>query len=254
MIQVKGLIKNYGSFRAVDNVSFDVKPGEVFGFLGPNGAGKTTTMRMIAGLLLPSEGQITIDGFDLRTHPQEAKRISSFIPDRPYLYEKLTAMEFLVFVGGLYEMERQQVQNRAQEMLTLFGLADWRDAMVENFSHGMKQRLVFSAALLTQPKLLIVDEPMVGLDPKGARLVKNVFRQLCEEKGLTVFVSTHTMDVAQEVCDRIAIIHKGQIAALGTLSEIQAQIGIEGSRLEDIFLQITEENQDAVRPGGVENS
>ncbi|MBL92698.1 MAG: ABC transporter [Myxococcales bacterium] len=244
MIQVQGLIKDYSDFRAVNNVSFEVKAGEVFGFLGPNGAGKTTTMRMIAGLLMPTQGRISIGGFDLATQAKEAKRISSFIPDRPYLYEKLTAMEFLLFVGGLYQLDRAHVLKKAGEMLHTFGLTDWRDAMVENFSHGMKQRLVFSAALLTDPKVLIVDEPMVGLDPKGAKLVKNVFRELCHNKGLTVFVSTHTMDVAQEVCDRIAIIHKGEIAALGTLAEIENQVGVHNSRLEDIFLQITEETSD----------
>ncbi len=243
MIRVENLVKNFGSFRAVDNISFEVRAGEVFGFLGPNGAGKTTSMRMIAGLLMPSSGSISIDGFDFKTNIQDAKRISSFIPDRPYLYEKLTAIEFLLFVGGLYQLERNATQKRADEMLEMFGLPDWRDAMIENFSHGMKQRLVFASALLTQPKLLIVDEPMVGLDPKGARLVKDVFRNLCEEKGLTVFVSTHTMDVAQEVCDRLAIIHKGQIAALGSMQEIQNKIGMQDKRLEDIFLQITEESQ-----------
>ena len=246
MIQVKNLFKDFGAFRAVNDVSFEVRPGEVFGFLGPNGAGKTTSMRMIAGLLMPTSGEIIIDGHHFKTHIQEAKRICSFIPDRPYLYEKLTAMEFLLFLGGLYQLDRQATLKRAEEMLELFGLRDWRDAMIENFSHGMKQRLVFSSALLTEPKVLIVDEPMVGLDPKGARLVKDVFRDLCEQKGLTVFVSTHTMDVAQEVCDRIAIIHKGQIAALGTMAEIQDKIGMQDKRLEDIFLQITEENEQQV--------
>ena len=247
MIRVENLVKDFGSFRAVNNISFEVHAGEVFGFLGPNGAGKTTSMRMIAGLLKPTSGHISIDNYDFKSQIQEAKRISSFIPDRPYLYEKLTAFEFLLFVGGLYQLDRNLTQQRAEEMLELFGLSEWRDAMIENFSHGMKQRSGFSSALLTQPKLLIVDEPMVGLDPKGARLVKDVFRNLCEEKGLTVFVSTHTMDVAQEVCDRLAIIHRGQIAALGTMAEIQNKIGMQDEKLEDIFLQITEEQEQVQR-------
>jgi ABC-2 type transport system ATP-binding protein len=242
VIHVEDLKKRYGDFEAVKGVSFDVAPGEVFGFLGPNGAGKTTTMRMIAGLLRPSSGKVQIGGHNLLEDPESAKRITGFIPDRPYLYEKLTAFEFLEFVGGLHRMENGDVAVRAKTLLATFGLERWADGLVENFSHGMKQRLVFAAALLPRPRLLVVDEPMVGLDPRGMKLVKKVFRDLCASKALTVFVSTHTLEVAEEVCDRIAIIHQGQIVALGTMAALREQAGKDGGRLEDIFLQLTEEN------------
>jgi ABC-2 type transport system ATP-binding protein len=241
MIRARGLTKRYGSFAAVDGIDFDVSSGEVFGFLGPNGAGKTTTMQMIAGLILPTSGSIAIDGHDLASEPLAAKELTSFIPDRPYLYEKLTGFEFLVFVGGLYRIPRGRTADRATALLDRFGLTDWADALVESYSHGMKQRLVFAAAMLPDPRLLVVDEPMVGLDPRGARLVKDVFRELCEDRQLAVFLSTHTMTVAEEVCDRIAIIHRGRIAASGTMAELQREADRPGSRLEEIFLTITGE-------------
>jgi ABC-2 type transport system ATP-binding protein len=248
VIHVDNLKKNYGDFEAVKGVSFDVEAGEVFGFLGPNGAGKTTTMRMIAGLLRPSSGSVSIGGHDLLKDSESAKRITGFIPDRPYLYEKLTAFEFLEFVGGLHQMAAADAATRAATLLHTFGLARWADGMVENFSHGMKQRLVFAAALLPRPKLLVVDEPMVGLDPRGMKLVKKIFKDLCASKALTVFVSTHTLEVAEEVCDRIAIIHQGQIVAMGTMASLRDEAGQDGGRLEDIFLQLTEETQTADEP------
>jgi ABC-2 type transport system ATP-binding protein len=241
VIRARGLTKRYGSFVAVDGIDFNVSSGEVFGFLGPNGAGKTTTMQMIAGLILPTSGSIAIDDHDMAADPLAAKRVTSFIPDRPYLYEKLTGLEFLVFVGGLYRIPRNISAERAAGLLDRFGLRDWADALVESYSHGMKQRLVFAAALLPQPKLLVVDEPMVGLDPRGARLVKAVFRELCEDQRLAVFLSTHTMTVAEEVCDRIAIIHHGRIAASGTMEELQREADRPGSRLEEVFLSLTDE-------------
>jgi ABC-2 type transport system ATP-binding protein len=241
VIRARGLTKRYGSFAAVDDIDFDVSSGEVFGFLGPNGAGKTTTMRMIAGLILPTSGSIAIDGHDLAEAPLSAKRVTSFIPDRPYLYEKLTGFEFLIFVGGLYRLPRGASAERAVTLLERFGLTDWTDVLVESYSHGMKQRLVFAAALLPEPKLLVVDEPMVGLDPRGARLVKGIFRELCEDRRLAVFLSTHTMTVAEEVCDRIAIIHRGRIVTSGTMEELRREADRPGSRLEEIFLTLTEE-------------
>jgi ABC-2 type transport system ATP-binding protein len=241
MIRVHELVKTYGRFRAVDDVSFEVKPGEVFGFLGPNGAGKTTTMRMIAGLVRPTSGTIVIDGHDLSREPLQAKAVTSFIPDRPFLYDKLSGLELLLFVAGLYGMDRATAAHRGGELLTLFALADWADALIETYSHGMKQRLVFAAALLPRPKLLVVDEPMVGLDPRGARLVKAVFRDACRDEDLAVFLSTHTLEVAEEVCDRIAIIHRGRLVALGTMDELRREADRPGSRLEEIFLSLTEE-------------
>jgi len=241
VIRARSLIKRFGGFAAVDGIDFDVSSGEVFGFLGPNGAGKTTTMRMIAGLIRPSSGSITIAGHDLRAEPLAAKAVTSFIPDRPYLYEKLTGFEFLVFVGGLYRVARSLAATRAADLLVRFGLEDWADSLVESYSHGMKQRLVFAAALLPEPRLLVVDEPMVGLDPRGARLVKGIFRELCADRRLAVFLSTHTMTVAEEVCDRIAIIHRGRIVTSGSMEELRREADRPGSPLEDVFLALTEE-------------
>ncbi|MCK5377913.1 MAG: ABC transporter ATP-binding protein [Acidobacteria bacterium] len=242
ILRVQSVVKYFGGFAAVDGIDFDVLRGEVFGFLGPNGAGKSTTMRMVAGLLRPSAGRIEIDGHDLADEPLAAKAVTAFIPDRPFLYDKLTGLELLRFVGGLYGMGRQDVSERGAELLDVFGLTDWADRLVETYSHGMKQRLAFSAAMLPRPKLLIVDEPMVGLDPRGAKLVKHFFRRLSAEQQLAVFLSTHTMSVAQEVCDRIAIIHHGKIVALGTMDELRIEADRPGSALEDIFLALTEEH------------
>jgi ABC-2 type transport system ATP-binding protein len=241
MIRVQALEKRYGEFHAVRGIDFDVAPGEVFGFLGPNGAGKTTTMRMIVGLLRPTAGSVFIDGIDLARRPLEAKAVIGFIPDRPYLYEKLTAFEFLELVGGLHRMKNAEIATRALELLETFALTDWADALIESFSHGMKQRLVFCAALLPRPRLLVVDEPMVGLDPRGAKLVKRVFRELCASGELSVFVSTHTLEVAEEVCDRIAIMNRGRIVAMGTMDTLRGEMDQPGSKLEEIFLQLTEE-------------
>ncbi|NLH49580.1 MAG: ABC transporter ATP-binding protein [Myxococcales bacterium] len=238
MIRTEGLTKNYGKLVAVDRLDLDVRPGEVFGFLGPNGAGKTTTIKMLVGMLQPTGGKIFIDGIDALTDPIAAKAVTGYIPDRPYLYEKLTAREFLRFVGGLYAVPTAEIDRFGGELLRMFELEKWADELIENFSHGMKQRLIMSAALLHRPKVLIVDEPMVGLDPKGARLVKRIFRQLAAD-GHTLFMSTHTLEVAEEVCDRIAIINQGRIIALGTMAELRATNRNEGGRLESIFLELT---------------
>jgi len=243
VIEVRGLVKRFGKIIAVDGLDFEVETGEVFGFLGPNGAGKTTTMRMIAGLIRPTSGSITIDGHDLLTDGLAAKAVTSFIPDRPFLYHKLTGLEFLMFMAGLYRLPSQQAAERSASLLETFGLADRAGTLVESYSHGMKQRLVFAAALLPEPRLLVVDEPMVGLDPRGARLVKRVFRELCADQRLAVFLSTHTMSVAEEVCDRIAIIHRGRIVARGTMDDLRREANRPGSRLEEIFLTLTEERE-----------
>jgi len=250
VIRVENLRKRYGSFEAVAGVSFHVERGEVFGFLGPNGAGKTTTMKMIAGLLRPSDGSITIAGHDLAREPLLARAALGFIPDRPYLYDKLTAFELLELVGGLHRMRWADIGARGKELLETFGLAQWADTLVESFSHGMKQRLVFAAALLPRPPILVVDEPMVGLDPRGARLVKGIFRELCASGELTVFVSTHTLDVAEEVCDRIAIMHRGKIVIGGTMEQLRAKARQPGSKLEEIFLELTEESEPGAGPAG----
>ncbi len=238
MIRLEKLTKRYGRHTAVDSLDLHVKRGEVFGFLGPNGAGKTTTFKMICGLLQPTSGTINIDGIDALADPIRAKRITGYIPDRPYLYEKLTGVEFLAFVGGIYALDPTEVERRATELLEFFDLTDFGGELVEGYSHGMKQRLTLAAALLPRPPLLVVDEPMVGLDPSGARLVKEVFRRKAEQ-GETVFLSTHTLEVAEEVCDRIAILHKGRIVASGTMDELRRLQRDGEANLEAIFLSVT---------------
>lgn len=237
MIELDEVVKDYGGFEAVHPLSLRVKRGEVFGFLGPNGAGKTTTIRMLSGIMRPTRGRIRVAGVELLTDPVAVKRLTGYIPDRPYLYEKLTAWEFMHFIAGVYGLSREQVEPRATTLLSRFGLANWQHGLIEGFSHGMKQRLVLASALLHAPELLIVDEPMVGLDPHAARLVKDMFREHAAQGG-TVFLSTHSLEVAEEVCDRLAIIKAGQVLAQGTMEELRRQAGQEAS-LEDIFLGLT---------------
>ena len=238
MIAVTGLVKRYGTFTAVDGVSLEVKPGQIHGFLGPNGAGKTTTIRMIAGLLKPTAGHILVNGHDLAVSPEAAKASLGFIPDRPFIYEKLTAGEFLSFHAGLYGIADDGIDDRICEMLELFELGRWRDELVESFSHGMKQRLVMSAAFLHRPQAVLVDEPMVGLDPRGARLIKDVFRRMADH-GVAILMSTHTLEVAQEMCDLVSIILKGHIIASGTVGDLRQLAGSADDQLTPLFLKLT---------------
>lgn len=241
MIELTALTKRYGSFTAVDALDLHVPKGELFGFLGPNGAGKTTTLRMIAGILRPTAGSVRIGGLDVAADPIAAKRILGFIPDRPFIYEKLTGIEFLRFVAGLYSQDGKDIEHRSRELLALFDLEEWRDELVESYSHGMRQKLIISSALVHKPDVIVVDEPMVGLDPKAARILKDLFREYVR-RGHTIMMSTHTLEVAETMCDRIAIIQAGKIRALGTMDELRAasEQGDEG--LEDIFLRLTGEN------------
>jgi ABC-2 type transport system ATP-binding protein len=238
MIALHDLVKRYGRFTAVDGVSLDVAPGEIHGFLGPNGAGKTTTLRMIAGLLKPSAGRIVVNGHDLSTQAEAAKASLGFIPDRPFIYEKLTGGEFLRFHGGLYGLEDAGLGERVREMLELFELGRWENELVESFSHGMKQRLVMCAAFLHRPRAVVVDEPMVGLDPRGARLIKAVLRRMSQQ-GVAILMSTHTLEVAQEMCDRISIILKGRIIASGTVRQLLDLTGGADEHLTSVFLKLT---------------
>jgi ABC-2 type transport system ATP-binding protein len=238
VIAVSGLVKRYGTFTAVDDVSLDVRPGQIHGFLGPNGAGKTTTIRMIAGLLKPTAGHILVNGHDLAVSPEAAKSSLGFIPDRPFIYEKLTAGEFLTFHAGLYGIADAGIDDRIREMLDLFELGRWRDELVESFSHGMKQRLVMSAAFLHRPQAVLVDEPMVGLDPRGARLIKDVFRRMADH-GVAILMSTHTLEVAQEMCDLVSIILKGRIIASGTVDDLRQLAGSADDQLTPLFLKLT---------------
>ena len=238
MIAVYDLVKQYGKFTAVDGITLEVKPGEIHGFLGPNGAGKTTTLRMIAGLLRPTSGRVVVNGHDLAREPEAAKASLGFIPDRPFIYEKLTAAEFLRFHGGLYGLDGSGIMERVHEMLDLFELRKWENELVESFSHGMKQRLVMSAAFLHRPRAVAVDEPMVGLDPRGARLIKDVFRRM-SERGVAILMSTHTLEVAQEMSHRISIILKGRIIAQGTVDEVRRLGDTGDDQLTSVFLKLT---------------
>ena len=238
VIAIENLVKRYGAFTAVDGISLDVQPGEIHGFLGPNGAGKTTTLRMIAGLLQPTSGRIVVNGHDIAREPDAAKASLGFIPDRPFIYEKLTAGEFLRFHGGLFGIDGTGIGERVREMLNLFELGKWENELVESFSHGMKQRLVMSAAFLHRPRVVAVDEPMVGLDPRGARLIKDVFRRMSEH-GVAILMSTHTLEVAEEMSHRISIIQKGRIIAQGTVDEVKAMAGGADDHLTAVFLKLT---------------
>ena len=236
-IIIDNLTKSFGALRAVDAVSLHVKHGEVFAFLGPNGAGKTTTIKTITGLLTPDCGTITVCGHPMSTDSQAAKAKLAYVPDQPFLYGKLTAREFMGFVAKMYSIDPATAARRADTYMEALAVSSFADQLAEGYSHGMKQRVVLAAALLHEPQVLVVDEPMVGLDPRTVRSVKELFGNLAGA-GRTVFMSTHTLDVAEAIADRIAIIHHGRIIACGTLAELRAKATQE-YRLEDIFLELT---------------
>jgi ABC-2 type transport system ATP-binding protein len=241
MIKLTNLLKRYGDFTAVNGINLHVQRGVLFGFLGPNGAGKTTTLRMIAGILRPTSGSVEIGGIDLASNPVAAKSKLGFIPDRPFIYEKLTGAEFLRFVAGLYNQEGKQVEHRGRELLALFDLEEWRDELVESYSHGMRQKLIIASAFVHRPEVIVVDEPMVGLDPKAARILKDLFREYTR-RGHTIMMSTHTLEVAEALTDRIAIMQGGVIRACGTMHDLRSSAESGATGLEDIFLKLTGEN------------
>lgn len=238
MIRLTNLTKRYGSFTAVDQLNLEVPTGQLFGFLGPNGAGKTTTLRMIAGILQPTSGTVEIAGEDITVHPLAAKAKLGFIPDRPFVYDKLTGAEFLRFVAALYGEQGMELERRIDELLDLFDLKPWKDELTESYSHGMRQKLIISSALVHRPNVIVVDEPMVGLDPKSARLLKQLFRHFVDRGG-TVLMSTHTLEVAEAMCDRIAIVLDGKIAACGTMAELREHTASGNATLEELFLKLT---------------
>jgi ABC-2 type transport system ATP-binding protein len=241
MIQLSRLTKRYGQFTAVDALDLHVPRGELFGFLGPNGAGKTTTLRMLAGILRPTSGTVQIAGVDLWADPVRAKAKLGFIPDRPFIYEKLTGTEFLRFVAGLYGQDGAQVEHRGRELLALFDLEQWRDELVESYSHGMRQKLIIASAFVHRPDVIVVDEPHVGLDPKSIKILRDLFVEYTR-RGHTIMMSTHTLEVAERLCDRIAIIAGGVIRAQGTMAEIRRDMSQGDEDLEQIFLRLTGEN------------
>ena len=237
LIQTQDLVKRFGEKTAVDQVTFQVAAGEVFGFLGPNGAGKTTTIKMIVGLLQPTSGSIEVAGFDLQEKPLQAKAVCGYLPDTPNLYPKLSARELLRFVGDLYEINQERIEHRSQELLRLFELSESADDPIDSYSHGMQQKTALACALLHDPQVLVMDEPTVGLDPRSARLIKDILRQLAD-RGAAIFLSTHILEIAERMCDRIGIIDEGRLIAEGTMQELRAVSKGETS-LEDIFLNLT---------------
>ncbi len=238
LLDIRELSKSFGSFRAVDRVSLAVAPGEIFGFLGPNGAGKTTTIKLMTGLLKPDAGSVRICGFDLAREPSQCKQRTGYIPDRPYLYEKLTGDEFLQFIASLYRLPEKKFEANSARLLELFDLTPWRHHLIESYSHGMRQKLIITSAFMLEPPLIVVDEPMVGLDPKSGRIVKELFRSRARQ-GTTIFLSTHSLEIAQELCDRIAIIVEGRLRAVGDMASLQRESRTARPDLEEIFLELT---------------
>jgi len=238
MIELKEVTKIFGRQAAVERLNLGVPQGEIFGFIGPNGAGKTTTIKMMGGILSPTEGSIRIGGIDIVAEPTEAKRKIGFIPDRPYLYEKLTGLEFLRFTADIYGVPASRFHDKAAGALSLFSLSEWSCELIESYSHGMKQRLIMAAALMHDPEVLIVDEPMVGLDPLGIILVKDLFKRLASQ-GITIFMSTHTLNIAQDICDRIGVIVRGRLIASGSAVDLQREASASGADLEQAFLSLT---------------
>jgi ABC-2 type transport system ATP-binding protein len=235
VIELRGVTKYFGAKRAVDGLDLSVRPGELFAFLGPNGAGKTTTIKMICGLLAPSAGSVRVGGHEAST--REARQILGYVPDQPYLYDKLTGREFLRFVVEMYGMDRARAERRIEELIETFEMAEFIDELCENYSQGMKQRVVFASALVHQPRVLVVDEPLVGLDPRSARIVKNLFVSQARS-GAAVLMSIHLLTIAEELADRIGIVDRGRMLTVGTLAELREQAQHDGS-LEDLFLKLT---------------
>jgi ABC-2 type transport system ATP-binding protein len=243
MIELKELTKKYADYTAVHQLNLNVDKGEIYGFIGPNGAGKTTTIKMMGGLLEPTSGSVFISGINMSENPEKAKSKIGFIPDRPYLYEKLTGMEFLRFTADLYHVDTNVFLKKAHENLNMFSLADWSNELIESYSHGMKQRLIMSAALLHDPEVIIVDEPMVGLDPAAIKMVKELFKELAK-KGITIFMSTHTLKIAEDICDRIGVINKGILIAKGTTDDLKREAQATHADLEQVFINLTENNNE----------
>jgi ABC-2 type transport system ATP-binding protein len=239
VIVTEGLTRYYGTLAAVQDLDLSIRAGELFGFLGPNGAGKSTTLRMLAGILRPTAGRAYIAGHDVQAEPLVAKRAVGYMPDEPALYEQLTGREFLRFIGGLYGLSDAHVDARAADLLALLGLAEKADDVLQGYSHGMRQKVVLCTALLHAPRVLLLDEPLAGLDPHSARRVKDVLREFCQRGG-AVLLSTHTLEIAERLCDRIGILHHGRLIAAGTMNELRLRAhSADGATLEDLFLQLT---------------
>lgn len=243
MIETIDLRKTFGDKVAVQSLNLHIKEGEFFCFLGPNGAGKTTTIKMLTGLIQPTSGTAKVGGHDVKIHPVETKKLLGYIPDHPFLYEKLTGREFMRFVGGLYEMKEAKMADSIEELLAIFEISKVGDQLVENYSHGMRQKLSFASCFLHEPRVVIVDEPWVGLDPKNIRSVKDYLKRKTQEEGLTVLMSTHTLSIAEEVADRIGIINLGDLLHVGTVAETM-NLADSPESLEEVFLELTKGNDE----------
>lgn len=239
MIKIENLTKSFGPYKAVDNLTLNVEPGEIFGFLGPNGAGKTTTVKILSGIMAPTSGRVLVGGHDLQIEPLKAKRLMAYIPDEPFVYPKLTGYEFLRFIGDLYSVSFSEQQARIPELLKLFELSDYSGELLESYSHGMKQKLLIASVLLRRPKAVLFDEPTVGLDPKSIRRFKDLLINIAAE-GAAVFMCTHILDMAEKLCTKLGIIYRGKLIAHGTAAEVKnlSASGASGT-LEDIFLELT---------------
>ncbi|OGS04233.1 MAG: ABC transporter [Elusimicrobia bacterium RIFCSPLOWO2_12_FULL_59_9] len=237
-IKTSGLSKSFGGLHAVKDLNLEIPPGEIFGFLGPNGAGKTTTVKLLTGLMAPTRGKAWIHGRDISENPIAVKKTIALVPDEPFVYPKLTGIEFMRLVGGLYEVPLEKQKSKIPELLEMFDLKDRAMEILESYSHGMRQKLVFASVLLHEPRVLFLDEPMVGLDPKSAKMVKEIFRRLAEN-GVTLFMCTHIMEIAEQLCHRVGIMIDGELIAVGTLDEIKKQSRREGFNLEEAFLTLT---------------
>jgi len=241
MIELINVTKKFGAFTAVDDLTLTVNAGEFFGFLGPNGAGKTTTIKMITGLFAPTSGSVRVNGIDVQAEPIEAKKRLAYIPDQPFLYDKLSGREFLYFVGGLYRVDKTVMQERIKEIIDQFEIGSWVDRRTEDYSQGMRQRISIAAALVHRPKTIVIDEPMVGLDPRSAKIVRQTLRSQVKS-GTTILMSTHSLPVAEELCDRIGIINDGRLVFCDTQEQLQADKAKYDGKFESVFLEVTKQH------------
>lgn len=238
MLEIKNLTKSFSNFLAVDNISLRINSGDLYGFLGPNGAGKTTTIKIITGLYSPTSGCVEVDGIDITKNHIEVKKRIGYIPDQPFLYERITGKEFLFFSGGLYKIPKNTLKDKIEELIDRLNIEEWINKRTEEYSQGMRQRITIASALLHEPKLLIVDEPMVGLDPQSAHIIKNLFKELTGN-GTVIFMSTHSLNVVEEICNKVAIIHKGKIIFNDNIDQLYEIRKDMDRNIEQIFIQLT---------------
>lgn len=240
MLQFKNVVKHFGSFSAVNDISLKINKGELFGFLGPNGAGKTTSIKMLTGLYSITRGSILIDNIDISKNPINAKKIFGYVPDQPYIYEKLTGLEYLYFCGGLYELPKSVIKNKIEELVEILQIGNWLNKRTESYSQGMKQRIIIASAFIHNPSLIIIDEPMVGLDPQSAHLVKKLLVDQTK-LGKTVFMSTHSLNIVEEICTRVGIINNGKIIFDGEIEKLHSMKNELQSNFEELFIELTSE-------------